>query len=271
MAVIRKNLNDRLEDFEVFLKSLGRKLSGIWEYINRTSNIELYNIKNGVLDLKRDYRTFFLYGILFSASLHVIFVAVFFINERLKGGQETLSKENFRQITVVNVPPPPITQDEEKFVAPPPELPVENTQIALPKKDLKALEPKPVRRAKAEEQTVKSQRELEEIKTPVSREGDTTDFVYSGELGYVNEEKITEKVEEKIKKKEPVEENKIYQTFQVEKAPNAVNLAQIKNSMKYPSFAVEAGIEGRVTVKVLVDKRGNVLKTGNITGPAVFF
>ena len=40
--------------------------------------------------------------------------------------------------------------------------------------------------------------------------------------------------------------------------------------MKYPEIAREAGMEGRVTVKVLVGPDGNVIKVGSVSGPDVF-
>ena len=40
--------------------------------------------------------------------------------------------------------------------------------------------------------------------------------------------------------------------------------------MQYPSVARESGIEGRVTVKVLVGPDGNVIKIGSVSGPDVF-
>jgi len=65
-------------------------------------------------------------------------------------------------------------------------------------------------------------------------------------------------------------EKTVYQSFEVEKAPECVNLQQVRGSMVYPPMAIEAQIEGKVTVKVLVDANGNVIKIGSINGPDVF-
>ncbi|MBE2216803.1 MAG: outer membrane protein assembly factor BamD, partial [Ignavibacteria bacterium] len=79
------------------------------------------------------------------------------------------------------------------------------------------------------------------------------------------------KIEEKIEKKEKVvEEKTVFQSFEVEKAPECVNLSQVRSSMQYPEIAREAGMEGRVTVKVLVGPDGNVIKVGSVSGPDVF-
>lgn len=80
------------------------------------------------------------------------------------------------------------------------------------------------------------------------------------------------KVEEKIEKTEKiVEEKTVYQSFEVEKPPECVNLQQVRGEMTYPEVARQAGIEGRVTVKVLVGPDGNVIKIGSVNGPDVFY
>ena len=258
-----------MKTLKKILSKITRPLKVFWKYIT-TGNygIKLYNIKEGVLELKRNYRRSLVWGIIFSVALHITAVGAFFITTFIQSENRSDEKSvTLREINVVELPPPPITQEAETFI-PPPEPPASEKVTNIPKKDLKAFEPAPVRKESAEEQTVKTQQELEEINTPVSKEGDTTGFVYTGELGYVEEKKIEEKIEEK--KTEPVIDNKNYSSFEVEKAPDAVNLAQIKSSIDYPEIAVQAGIEGRVTVKVLVNKQGRVVDIGKITGPVVF-
>ena len=65
-------------------------------------------------------------------------------------------------------------------------------------------------------------------------------------------------------------EKTVYQSFEVEKAPEAVNLEQVRSSMVYPPIALEAQIEGKVTVKVLVSESGSVMKVGSMSGPEAF-
>ena len=94
-------------------------------------------------------------------------------------------------------------------------------------------------------------------------------------MAHVQKQSISpqKKIEEKITKKEVLTEEKeksVYQSFEVEKAPEAVNLDQIRSSMVYPPMAIEAQIEGKVTVKVLVDVDGSVLKVGSVNGPDIF-
>ncbi|HCA42242.1 MAG TPA: hypothetical protein DEP28_03200 [Bacteroidetes bacterium] len=80
------------------------------------------------------------------------------------------------------------------------------------------------------------------------------------------------KVEEKIEKKEEkvVQKKDVYQQFEVEKAPSPVNLSSVRSSMRYPEIARSQGIEGRITVKVLVGTNGSVQRVGGISGPEVF-
>ncbi len=56
----------------------------------------------------------------------------------------------------------------------------------------------------------------------------------------------------------------------VEVAPVCTNLGQVKSSVKYPENAVETGLEGNVTVKVLVGPVGDVLKISSVSGPDAF-
>ena len=43
-----------------------------------------------------------------------------------------------------------------------------------------------------------------------------------------------------------------------------------QHGMNYPELAIETGIQGKVTVKVLVGPDGNVIKVGSLSGPEVF-
>jgi protein TonB len=93
--------------------------------------------------------------------------------------------------------------------------------------------------------------------------------LYSGNIN-VDERKIETKLEN-VEKTERVEKEKtVYSEFEVEKPPECVNLGQVRTSMKYPELALEGGIEGRVTIKVLVSESGDVIKVGSVTGEYVF-
>lgn len=161
---------------------------------------------------------------------------------------------------------------ERKFTTIDPEIniPVINIpqapqQVAL--KDPGSLTPEPVARRNVKENIkIKNQSELEEVKVPVSSEG-TEDI--SKVTENTDQKMNGTKIEENIKvTHEPVKEN--FDVFEVERAPEPVNLSSVRSSMNYPEIARLSEIEGRVTAKVLVGTDGSVIKIGKISGDEVF-
>ena len=227
-----------------------------------TDNIEiLQDTGYGATELKKTYQKFLQRGLVFAILIHGFIIGTYlFANYISKMEEQKKSDIQQRIINVSDLEPPPSATDEEE--PPPPKI--EEPPVAPPK-DLTALTPEPVAKEKAEEQTIKTQQELEEIKAPVGN-NDSGKFQYTGNVK-VEEKKIEEKIE---KKEKVVEEKTVFQSFEVEKAPECVNLSQVRSSMKYPEIAREAGMEGRVTVKVLVGPDGNVIKVGSVNGPDVF-
>ena len=227
-----------------------------------TDNIEiLQDTGYGATELKKTYQKFLQRGLVFAILIHGFVIGTYlFANYISKMEEQKKSDIQQRIINVSDLEPPPSATDEEE--PPPPKI--EEPPVAPPK-DLTALTPEPVAKDKAEEQTIKTQQELEEIKAPVGN-NDSGKFQYTGNVK-VEEKKIEEKIE---KKEKVVEEKTVFQSFEVEKAPECVNLSQVRSSMKYPEIAREAGMEGRVTVKVLVGPDGNVIKVGSVSGPDVF-
>lgn len=216
-------------------------------------------------ELKIPYRKYLKKGLVYSIILHFVIVAAYggmYYYTKYKQEQDLKTiQQRIINVSLTDLEPPPSALDEE---IPPPKI----EEITTPAKDLEALTPEPVAKERADIQTIKTQQQLEDIKTPVSNVGDTGKFSFSGPI------KIEDKkIEEKIIKKEINTEEKektVYQSFEVEKAPEVVNLDQIRSSMVYPPMAIEAGIEGRVTVKVLVNVDGSVLKVGSVNGPDIF-
>jgi len=225
-------------------------------------NIEiLQNSGYGATELKKTYQKYLQRGLIFAILIHGFIIGTYlFANYISKMEDQKKTDIQQRIINVSDLEPPPSANDEEE--PPPPKI--EEPPVAPPK-DLTALTPEPVAKEKAEEQTIKTQQELEEIKTPVGS-NDSGKFQYTGNVK-VEEKKIEEKIE---KKEKVVEEKTVFQSFEVEKAPECVNLSQVRSSMRYPEIAREAGMEGRVTVKVLVGPDGNVIKVGSVSGPDVF-
>jgi len=212
----------------------------------------------GAPELKRLYQKFVTRGLIVATVIAVVLSVSSMAYILWAKNKEAKDLENMqREITLADLDvPPPI--DEV-----PPELPKD---VAL--KDLAALAPEPVaKKLITEEVKLKNQQELEDVKLPVASEGtDDPNKVTATEFsGKVVEKKVEEKVEKKEEKKK-----EIFQQFEVEKAPVAVNLGSIKGSMRYPEIARQSGMEGRVVAKVLVGTDGSVVKVGGISGPDIF-
>jgi protein TonB len=218
----------------------------------------------GFNDLILNYQKFFRRGFEIAVVIHLVFIFSYMGIMKYLESREIENTKQIQQrvITLSDLEPPPSVDEEE--VPPPKDV----ESISAPPKDLSALTPEPVAKDKAELQTIKTQKELEEIKTPVSNVGDeNSKLEYSGPVK-IEEKKVEEKLIREEKNVEP--EKTVFQSFEVEKAPECINLGQVKSSMDYPSVAREAGIEGRVTVKVLVGPDGSVIKVGSVSGPEVF-
>jgi protein TonB len=219
----------------------------------------------GAVELKKYYQKFFRRGLEYAIAVHLILIFTYVLTNYISKLQsENLVKQQQQQriINIQDLEPPPSATDEET----PPPKEIEKIESAPPK-DLTALTPEPVAKEKAEEQTIKTQAELEAIKTPVSSTGDSGKFTYTGPVK-VKEETIEKKIESTEKK---VVEKETYKEFEVEKPPECVNLQQVRSSMTYPEVARQAGIEGKVTIKVLVGPDGGVIKVGSLSGPDVFY
>lgn len=249
-----------------FCSSFASKVQSILKRKRSAESGQFY----GASELKKNYQVFFRRGFEVAVILHIVVVSTYllanFLSGKDKEGVTGDSKPRIVNVTLNDLAPPPSVEEEEEILKPE----IIKEDIVEPKKDLTALEPEPVKKKEAEEQTIKTQKELEEIKTPVSDAGDTVSYSYSGPVK-VEKEKIEKKIEKEEKPVVKKREKTIYSSFEVEKPPEAVNLAQIQGSMTYPSIAIQASIEGRVTIKVLVGRDGTVIKTGSLTGPDVFY
>jgi TonB family protein len=234
------------------------------------NNLETYiepideKMKYGAPELLKNYKKFITMGLLFTFILLAVGMTAYGLsiiiqmeqNKTKTGGLTTVELQQQQSDTKDDTPPPP-------------DLPTEKV-AAL--KDDAALVPEPVAKERADTTKFKTQAELDKIKTVVSSEGDinadpTKEF--SGDLKSSDKEKIEKEKTKDIK--ETKVEKKVYQQFEVEKAPVAVNLGSVRGSMKYPEIAKANNIEGNVVVKVLVGPDGTVQSIGGISGPDVFY
>ncbi|HJY63380.1 MAG TPA: hypothetical protein VJ455_04425, partial [Ignavibacteria bacterium] len=128
-------------------------------------------------ELKTVYQKYFKKGFFYAVILHIFIIASYGVYQYyMYLEQEDIKRTQQRiiNVTLSDLEPPPSATDEEEL--PPPKI----EEKVTPVKDLEALVPEPVAKEKAEVQTIKTQKELEEIKTPVSSVGDTGAYQYSG-------------------------------------------------------------------------------------------
>jgi TonB family protein len=226
------------------------------------------NLPYGAFELKKFYQKYASKGLIFAIALHIIAIGAFVFSLYIENLNADKINENDKvmpiiileefEIPILNQPEPELPQIEEPV------------RKVIPKKDLEALIPQPVKRDLAEVQTTKRQDELQKINVPVSSTGDenASNTKFEGNI------KIEEKKEPVVVEK-PVEEKvevrkTIIESYEADKAPSALNLAAISNSMNYPQSARDMGIEGRVTARVLVDRNGNVERIASLNGPSAF-
>jgi biopolymer transport protein ExbD len=81
----------------------------------------------------------------------------------------------------------------------------------------------------------------------------------------------TNKKPDKNAEKEENTKDKIYMQFEVDKAPVALNLADVSSSIKYPEDARKSGVEGKISVKIMVGIDGTIESVGGISGPEEFY
>lgn len=217
------------------------------------------NDKYGAPELKKVYQAYTFKGLIIAVTLHFAMIAVYmlfaYINES-KAKDIPFNPKG--PINFVEINTPPSIDDEEI-------PPVKREEIVQPVKDLAALDPQPVRKQDADDVVLKTQDELNNISANVSREGDSLIASLNNNIK-IDDSKIEDKINTEIK--DPVKD--VYNSYEVEVAPECTNLGQVRNSIIYPEFAVQIGLEGKVTVKVLVGPEGDVLKIGSVSGPDAF-
>jgi len=216
----------------------------------------------GAPELKKLYKKFASRGLILAVVIHIFLISFYIFSlylEKLNAERQLQIK---RDIELKDIQTS--ETDKEDDTPPPPDIQVQQPEAL---KDMAALTPEPVAKEKADLETIKKVEETEKIKAFVSSEGSETvdPNRETGKL-QVNEKKT----EEKQVKEEKKDVKKTYQQFEVDKAPTAVNLGQVQSSMRYPEIAKSSGIEGKVTVKVLVGPDGSVLQVGGFSGPDVF-
>ncbi|CAN5401319.1 hypothetical protein BH10BAC5_BH10BAC5_07600 [soil metagenome] len=218
----------------------------------------------GYKELKSIYTKFLSEGLMLSVAFHLIVIGalVYSISRKPLIPEEKLQ---VRTVVINDINIPELIKEDVV-------IPEEREQPKgiknVPLKNDQALVPVPVQKDKSEVSTTSTQKDLNEINTPVSKDGDPN-ASKDGQVGDPNgiNNNTSKPVEKPVVKENP---NKNFDAFQVERQPMQLNLNAVKASMVYPLIARESNIEGKVTVKVLVDKNGDVTKIGSVSGPSVF-
>lgn len=217
----------------------------------------------GAPELKKFYKKFITRGLIVAVIIHIFLVASYVFSLYIERIQMERQLQIKRDIELKDIQTQE-TENQEEEAPPPPDVEIQQPEAL---KDLAALTPEPVAKEKADLETIKKVEETEKIKAFVSSEG-SENVDPNKETGKVMVD--VKKTEEKVEKEEKKDKTKTYQQFEVDKPPVAVNLSQVKGSMRYPEIARSSGIEGKVTVKVLVGPDGSVVQIGGFSGPDVF-
>lgn len=202
----------------------------------------------GAYDMRKKYNRFLERAALI-ACLLFIFLTTFpkVVKWIIPPSDETDEELTVLPIELTDLPPPPPLDDEPP--PPPPEVPPppQRAQVEF-------RVPTPTPDDQVEEETIKEMEELEETKADIG----TADV--EGTTGGYDFGDIDAKGVEEVVVKEPEKEIGPNDFVLLEKEPAPVNLDDLKKLIGYPPMAKEAEIEGKVIVRVQVDKNGHYVK-----------
>lgn len=225
-------------------------------------NIILINNDNyGAPELKKLQQGFTLKGLIVAVTIHIALIAAYmllaYVNQS-KAKEIPFNPKTPIILTDYDMTPPSIEDNDIP--------PVKQDETLQKVKDLSSLQPEPVKRKDADEVVLKTQDELNNINSITSRTGDTIILADNNNNIKIDEIKIDDKLNTVIK--DPPKTT--YDISDVDVVPECINLTQVRGNIKYPDLAVEIGLEGKVTAKVLVGTDGNVIKVGSVSGHELF-
>ncbi len=203
----------------------------------------------GAYFLRKRYPKVLLYATAIALFLFSMIPASSYIRKVLGVGNEVETNTGPTEVVInmEDLPPPPPIDEDQPPPPPPPKVPppqIKTVAFQIP-------EPAPEEELDPEEeQTIAEQEELKEA--PVigleDKEGDDNVGFIDGDIGGDGDD-----IPEVVVDKEP----DVNAFIVVEEEPKPVNMGDIKNAVGYPQMARDAGIEGNVVVRVLVDRKGN--------------
>jgi len=203
----------------------------------------------GAYFLRKRYPRMLTYSTVIALFLFSMIPASSYIRKAL-GVQDEVEVDTGPREVVINMedlPPPPPIDEEKPPPPPPPKVPPPQIKTVA----FKIPEPAPEEEIEPEEeQTIAEQEELKDA--PVigleDKEGDDNVGFIDGDIGSDGDD-----IPEVVVEKEP----DVNAFIVVEEEPQPVNMGDIKKAVGYPQVARDAGIQGNVVVRVLVDPKGN--------------
>ncbi|MEM6763421.1 MAG: energy transducer TonB [Bacteroidota bacterium] len=208
-------------------------------------------------DRERRYGAFFLrknyprHLTIATAAVFLVFLLFSggpYILKALFGAQEEESNRTMVvKMSMEDLPPPPAMDEEKPPPPPPPKVPPPQVKTVA----FKIPEPTPEEELEEEEETIAEVEELKEAPNIglEDKEGDDVGF-FDGEIEGEGD------VPEVIVEQEPDINAFIF----AEEEPQPVNMAEVQKAIGYPQIARDAGIEGSVVLRVLVDEKGKYNK-----------
>jgi len=220
----------------------------------------------GAPELKKLYKKFAFGGLILAIVLHAFLIASYAFSIYIDNLKKEESMQIKRNVELKDISSNQEDESEDENT-PPPEIETVEQKVI---QDLASLNPEPAAKEKAEITTLKAAEEqLKQDNTLRGREEKEGSDLPSDRLDKGKLQEVEKKIE-KEEKKEVKDKDKVYKQFEVDKAPGAVNLGSVQSSMRYPEIAKSNGIEGRVSVTVLVGTDGSVIQVGSFNGPDVF-
>lgn len=201
----------------------------------------------GAYQLRKRYNRYLERAALIAFVLFLLFTGGFKAKDWIF--TEELPEEEFFDVTEVDLTAPPPSLDEEEAPPPPPKVeappPVKTTiEFRVPT-------PTPDDEVK-EEQSIAEIDSVEKFDPGLkSQEGDPNADPFANMTTEEGPAEISAPTEQEVGPSEFVA---------LEKEPAPVNLNDIKQLIGYPPMAKEAEIEGKVTVRIQVDKNGRYVK-----------
>lgn len=203
----------------------------------------------GAYPLRKSYPRALFYSVVAAVALFLLFsFAQIIASTFFAGEQEDQKKAITVRMSMEDLPPPPALDEEKPPPPPPPKPPPPQIKTVA----FKIPEPTPEEELDPEDldKTIAEVEELKEAPNIGIEDKEGEDFgVFEGiEEG---EGEVPEVIVEKAAAPD------INAFVFAEEEPKPVNMADIQRAIGYPQIARDAGIEGNVVVRVLVDELGN--------------